>query len=92
MAFVNKGLMQSYISFIVAPENNRTLTILPLIDRRCWSIPEIIESPTISTVFLRHLLLFSTLHSNWFCCLVFVDRSGIVDVGFFVFPLTGFQH
>ena len=52
--------------FIVAPGRDHTLIILFLTDKRCWSITEIIESPTISVVFLHHLLSTSTLHFAWF--------------------------
>ena len=63
-AFLTKVYI-SYISCIVFPWE-KSYIVLPLTDKRCWSIPEIIESPTKSVVFLRHLLSSSTLHSDWF--------------------------
>lgn len=66
------------------------LTILPLINKCSSSIPDIIESSTISVVLLRHLISSPSFHSESFCsfrfCWLFWKRLKIV------FLLTGLQH
>ena len=74
-AFLTKVSRSHTYRLLLLLWKDRTLTILPLTDRRCSSISEIIESPTISSVFLRHLLLSSTLHSEWFLLFGFLWSS-----------------
>ena len=88
--FFKSGLIQSYVSSIVAPGKFLILTVLSLLEIPLSSMQGNTESPTIRGVFLSHLWTFSfdlgfLVYVNFFCCFFWnsVSSFSIVIIDLF---------